>query len=195
MNPDVKAARRSLWQAAADLVRADLEATTELRWPLLIEDSQFDEDDFTFNHGSSGHDLYPLPTDADMARAVTEGEAPAGTTIMGVLAMCLADRVSEDVMEELERPWPSCNVHRRPLDPIPVGPTGTWQCSKDPAHAAPIGGLAGMVDAAGVARLHVTGLYVLVGVIVVVAVLGVVRKRRDGVLRPVTAGARRPRTA
>ena len=73
----------------------------------------------------------------------------AGTTIVGLLASELADRVSEDVMEQLERPWPDCNVHHRPMDPTPVGPTGTWQCSRDAGHAAPIGGLAGMVDAAG----------------------------------------------
>ena len=148
MTDDKKEARRSLWQAAADLVRADLEATTDLRWPLLIEDG-YDNNDLAFNHGSSGQGLYRLPTDDELARAVRQGDAPAGTTITGVLAMCLAEMVQEDVMEELHWPWPDCNVHRRPMDPHPVGTTGTWQCSKDPVHAAPIGGLAGMVDAAG----------------------------------------------
>jgi hypothetical protein len=145
MNADEQQeAARLLWQAAADLVRADLEATTDLRWPLLIDD-ELGGDDLNFNHGSSGVLLPQLPPDAELAAAIARGDVAAGATIGGLLGSHLADMVNEDVMEKLERPWPDCNVHHRPLDPTPLGPSGTWQCSKDPRHAAPIGGLAGMV--------------------------------------------------
>jgi hypothetical protein len=140
---------RAFWQVAADLIRADLEATTALRWPLLVE---LDGDHLAFNHGTSGNylpDVEPFPSDADLAEAEARGELPAGSTLRGLLSAQLADMVNEDVMEHLERPWPECPVHQRPMDPIPVGPTGTWQCSLDPAHAVPIGGLAGMVGPSG----------------------------------------------
>jgi hypothetical protein len=148
--PPELAALRQLWQASADLVRADLEATTDLRWPLLIGAADLRPGHpafLVFPYGSTGTNLEEAPAEAAVAEAVSVGDLPAGASVRGLLTAQLADMVSEDVIEELRWPWPECNVHGRPMEPTPVGPTGTRQCPKDPAHAAPIGGLAGMVGA------------------------------------------------
>ncbi len=140
---------RAFWQAAADLIPADLEATTELRWPLLVEpmSSWTDEIPLAFNYGTTGNGLSWLPNESWLADAVAAGEIAAAATVVGLASAHLAEMVNEDVMEALERPWPECNSHHRPMDPTPLGPTGTWQCSKDPRHGAPIGGLAAWMNA------------------------------------------------
>ncbi|BEP12788.1 hypothetical protein acdb102_10990 [Acidothermaceae bacterium B102] len=147
MDPSPLEAEMQQWRAAADLVRADLEATTDLRWPLQVEvrSSRREHGALGFNYGTEDTGLPVLPADSELADAWHQGRLPADVTLTGLMTSQLAGMMNENVMEEFERPWPECNVHRRPLDPTPVGPTGTWQCSKDPAHAAPIGGLAGMV--------------------------------------------------
>ncbi len=124
------------WQASADLLRADLVATTGLDWSLAIETIRWDFDDddldskgLVFNHGTGDQSL---PTRTDQSGNLGF-DAEAGAH--------LADMLREDVMEHFERPWPECPVHHRPMDPQPVGATGSWVCSKDPAEAAPIGGL------------------------------------------------------
>jgi hypothetical protein len=142
---------RLLWQSAADLIRLDMEATTDLRWPLLVEvrSSWSGEVQLGFNYGSSDTGLSWLPTEQWLADAVATGEIPAAATVLGLASAHLADMANENVMEALERPWPECNVHHRPMDPTPDGPTGTWQCSKDPRHFSAVGGLATLVDAGG----------------------------------------------
>ena len=149
MDPPELEAARLLWQSAADLIRSDLEATTDLRWPLLVEvrSSQSDEAPLGFNYGSSDTGLSYLPTEKWWADAVAAGVIAVSATAVGLASAYLAGMVNEDVMEVLERPWPECNVHRRPMDPTPVGPTGTWQCANDPRHSASIGRLAALVDA------------------------------------------------
>jgi hypothetical protein len=130
-------AERRLWQAAADLIAADLVATTPLRWELLVDNYSSDgRGELRFNFGTGGNHLWAF----DPATVVAA--LPDGVALAAVLGQQLADMATEDVMVELERPWPECRVHRRPLEPTDAGSTGTWQCTKDPAHAAPIGGLA-----------------------------------------------------
>jgi hypothetical protein len=133
--PTLEAERR-LWQAAADLIAADLAATTSLRWELLVREFPLWPGQLSFNFGSGDTSLWAL----DPASA--SRHPPDAVTLAAALAQHLADMAVEDVMIELGRPWPECRVHRRPMDPADSGPTGTWQCPKDPAHAAPIGGLA-----------------------------------------------------
>jgi hypothetical protein len=133
--PTLEAERR-LWQAAADLIAADLAATTSLRWDLYVEDVPLGYSDLRFNFGSGDTSLWGFDP-ASVSR-----HPPDGVTLAGGLGQHLADLLVGDVMIELARPWPECRVHRRPMDPTDSGPTGTWQCPKDPAHAAPIGGLA-----------------------------------------------------
>lgn len=141
-------AERSAWQAAADLVRADLVATTDLDWPLTVEVMRWDFDDddldssgLAFAYGFQNHEL-PRGHPLDEAEAVEVLERlPAGVSLFGYLTADLADRVQEDVIEEIHLAWPECPVHQRPMDPQPTGPTGQWVCGQDPADVAPIGGL------------------------------------------------------
>jgi hypothetical protein len=142
-------ASQQFWQSAAELIRADLEATTDLRWALLVEREPFwgGEGELCFSYGSSGSGLWPVPTEQSWSDAIATGEIPGGETVLGAASAELADRVAEDVMESLQSPWPECNVHRRPMDPTPVGPTGLWRCAKDPRHEVAIGSLAAHIDA------------------------------------------------
>ena len=125
------------WQASADLLRADLVATTGLDWSLAIETIRWDFDDddldstgLIFSHGSGD---MSLPSRRD-------GSGDIG--LAAEAASHLAEMLAEDVMEHFERPWPECPVHHRPMDPQPTSPTGSWMCGKDPTEAAPIGALA-----------------------------------------------------
>lgn len=133
--PTLEAERR-LWQAAADLVAADLAATTPLRWELPVKDAPEGSSELLFHFGYTGDGLWEFdPT-------TVSALLPGGLTLAAVLAQHIADRVLEDVMTDLRRPWPECREHGWPMDPTRAGTTGTWQCPKDPAHVAPIGGLA-----------------------------------------------------
>src|SRR5882724_10983450 len=89
--PTLEAERR-LWQEAADLIAADLAATTPLRWELPVEDVPEGYSELRFNFGYSGNGLW------DFDPASVSGLLPDGVTLAAVLGQHLADMVLEDVM-------------------------------------------------------------------------------------------------
>jgi hypothetical protein len=145
---------QALWRAAADLLAADLAATTELTWTLAIDEDVFawpEEEDgpatveLVFPAGS-GAVLPPIEAH-EVVLAVAAGLQPRGATVHSLAAHWLAGLLSGEVIEELQRAWPECRVHGRPLDPTPLG---TWQCANDPSEVAAIGtlGTAGLTRSA-----------------------------------------------
>jgi hypothetical protein len=119
------------WQAAADLLSADLLITTGLDWSLVIETMRWDFDDDDLDSTWLSFSYGPVTTQLPAGDVPVVSEATAE----------LADLLQEAVMEHFERPWPECPVHRRPMEPEPTGPTGSWVCGRDPAEAAAIGRL------------------------------------------------------
>lgn len=149
----------ALWRRATEVVFADVEATTDIRWTWTVTVHEDEEDwsDFPGEVHQQGLDrlsttdaasrwkpgrralLLPelwLEADKD---ATTLGVGYDLNEAIGFVAGCVQDWV----MDDIRRAWPKCPRHEHPADLGNSDAPPTWICPADEQPIAVVGALSG----------------------------------------------------
>jgi hypothetical protein len=150
----------ALWQQAAALVFADVEATTDIRWTWHVTLHEDDEDWSAIQRGvvheQGLHQLsvaeFPpgwtpprrtlllpelwLEADRDATSLSVEDDL---NEAIGFAASCVQDWV----MDDIQRAWPTCPRHQHPAELGNLRAAPTWVCPLDDQLIADVGKLGG----------------------------------------------------
>jgi hypothetical protein len=155
----------ALWRKAAEVVFADVEATTDIRWAWQVTLHEDEEDWSAFHHevhepGVHVLSVVELPRDWKPSRKRLPFpqlwlEADKDATTLDVRADMndaigfVAERVQDWVIDDIGRAWPECPKHPHPADLGNLGDRPTWACPRDGQFIAEVGKL-GSVPKPGV---------------------------------------------
>jgi hypothetical protein len=144
---------QAVWEEAAALVFHDVEATTSLRWTWRITVHDDEEAFPDLPEGVSGVFFAEVrPADWEPPRRkLALPELWLETDSFGIrlpepdgsadAVAHVADRVQDEVMEEIVTTWPPCPGHQHPLAVGGDDTLALWVCPGEGALSVPIGSL------------------------------------------------------
>jgi hypothetical protein len=149
----------ALWRQAAEVVFADVEATTDIRWKWRVTLHE-DEEEWAPrrhpSHGSGAHGsrivlrpTYWEPPRRPLLVPELWLEAHGNGTSLGVgydlnqAIEFVAERVQDWIIDDTRHAWPQCPRHEHPAALRSEGTTPTWVCPADDQLIAEVGKLGG----------------------------------------------------